>query len=210
LPNGSWMRCAAEASPPDALARLAAEIRACRACADHLPLGPRPVFRASATARLLIAGQAPGTKVHETGIPWNDPSGDRLRNWLRMDRDIFYDESRIAIVPMGFCYPGRLPNGGDAPPRPECAELWRARLLALMPEIRLTLLVGSYALAHVLGRGAMTDHVRGFRVRLPHYFALPHPSWRTTAWERRNPWFAEEVLPALREEVARALVVVSE
>jgi uracil-DNA glycosylase len=210
LPNGSWMRCAAEASPPDALARLAAEIRACRACADHLPLGPRPVFRASATARLLIAGQAPGTKVHETGIPWNDPSGDRLRNWLRMDRETFYDDSRIAIVPMGFCYPGRLPNGGDAPPRPECAKLWRARLLALMPEIRLTLLVGSYALAHVLGRGAMTDHVRGFQVQLPHYFALPHPSWRTTAWERRNPWFAEEVLPALREEIARALVVVSE
>src|SRR6202047_552648 len=123
------MRCAAEASPTDALARLAAEIRACRACADHLPLGPRPVFRASATARLLIAGQAPGTKVHETGIPWNDPSGDRLRNWLRMDRDTFYDESRIAIVPMGFCYPGRLPNGGDAPPRPECGRLWRDRLL---------------------------------------------------------------------------------
>jgi uracil-DNA glycosylase len=210
LPNGSWMNCAAEASPPDALAGLAAEIRACQACAEHLPLGPRPVFRASATARLLIAGQAPGTKVHDTGIPWNDPSGDRLRNWLRMDRDTFYDASRIAIVPMGFCYPGRLPNGGDAPPRPECAKLWRARLLALMPEIRLTLLVGSYALAHVLGRGAMTDHVRRFRVQLPHYFALPHPSWRTTAWERRNPWFAEEVLPALREEVARVLVATPE
>jgi uracil-DNA glycosylase len=186
------------------LAQLAAEIRACRACAAHLPLGPRPVFRASATARLLIVGQAPGTKVHETGIPWNDPSGDRLRSWLRMDRDTFYDESRIAIVPMGLCYPGRLPNGGDAPPRRECAPLWRDKLLALMPEIRLTLLVGTYALAHVLGRGAMTGHVRGFRAHLPHYFALPHPSWRTTAWERRNPWFGEEVLPALRGEVARA------
>ncbi len=161
------MSCVAEASPPDALASLAAEIRACQVCAAHLPLGPRPVFRASATARLLIAGQAPGTKVHETGIPWNDPSGERLRGWLRMDRDTFYDESRIAIVPMGFCYPGRLPNGGDAPPRPECATLWRDRLLALMPEIRLTLLVGGYALAHVLGRGAMTEHVRGFRAYLP-------------------------------------------
>jgi uracil-DNA glycosylase len=199
------MSCETEASPPDALARLAWEIRACRVCAAHLPLGPRPVFRASATARLLIAGQAPGTKVHETGIPWNDPSGDRLRGWLRMDRDTFYDESRIAIVPMGFCYPGRLPNGGDAPPRPECARLWRDRLRALMPEIRLTLLVGSYALAHVLGRGAMTEHVRGFRAYLPGYFALPHPSWRTTAWERRNPWFGAEVLPALREAVAGVL-----
>jgi uracil-DNA glycosylase len=163
------------------------------------------VFRASVTARLLIAGQAPGTKVHATGIPWNDPSGDRLRDWLRMDRDTFYDASRIAIVPMGFCYPGRLPNGGDAPPRPECATLWRDRLLALMPDMRLTLLVGSYALVHALGRGAMTQHVRGFRAYLPRYFALPHPSWRTTAWERRNPWFGTEVLPALREEVARAM-----
>jgi uracil-DNA glycosylase len=199
------MNCVAGASPPDALAGLAAEIRACRVCAAHLPLGPRPVFRASVTARLLIAGQAPGTKVHATGIPWNDPSGDRLRDWLRMDRDTFYDASRIAIVPMGFCYPGRLPNGGDAPPRPECATLWRDRLLALMPDMRLTLLVGSYALVHALGRGAMTQHVRGFRAYLPRYFALPHPSWRTTAWERRNPWFGTEVLPALREEVARAM-----
>ena len=199
------MNCVAEASPPDALAGLAAEIRACRVCAAHLPLGPRPVFRASATARLLIAGQAPGTKVHATGIPWNDPSGDRLRAWLRMDRDTFYDESRIAIVPMGFCYPGRLPNGGDAPPRAECATLWRDRLLALMPDIRLTLLVGSYALVHALGRGAMTQLVRGFRAYLPQYFALPHPSWRTTAWEQRNPWFGTEALPALRQEVAKAM-----
>ena len=118
------------------------------------------MFRASTTARLLIISQAPGTKVHVTGLSFNDPSGDRLRAWLRMDRDTFYDESRVAIVPMGFCYPGRLPNGGDAPPRPECAPLWRDRLLALMPDIRLTLLVGTYALAHVLGRGAMTEQVR--------------------------------------------------
>ena len=163
------------------------------------------MFRASATARLLIVGQAPGTKVHETGIPWNDPSGDRLRLWLGMDRETFYDERSIAIVPMGLCYPGRLANGGDAPPRPECAPLWRERLLALMPDIRLTLLIGTYALTHVLGRGAMTHRVRDFRAHLPRYFALPHPSWRTTAWERRNPWFAADVLPALRQEVAAAL-----
>jgi uracil-DNA glycosylase len=189
---------------PDFEAVLAAA-RACRVCAAHLPLGPRPTFRVSATARLLIMGQAPGTKVHETGIPWNDRSGDRLRSWLGMDRAAFYDGSRIAILPAGLCYPGRLPNGGDAPPRPECAPLWHAPLLALMPDVRLTLLVGSYAQALVLGRGAMTLRVQGFRAHLPRYFALPHPSWRTTAWERRNPWFGAEVLPALREAVAVAL-----
>jgi uracil-DNA glycosylase len=163
------------------------------------------VFRASTTATLLIVGQAPGTKVHATGVPWNDPSGDRLRMWLGMARETFYDESRIAIVPMGLCYPGRLPNGGDAPPRPECAPLWRERLVAAMPAIRLTLLVGMYALTHALGSGAMTERVRGFRAYLPRYFPLPHPSWRTTAWERRNPWFGAEVLPALREAVGQAL-----
>jgi uracil-DNA glycosylase len=122
-----------------------------------------------------------------------------------MDRETFYDESRVAIVPMGFCYPGRLPNGGDAPPRPECAPLWHARLLAVMPRTRLTLLVGSYALDHVLGRRSMTEHVREFPAHLPRHFALPHPSWRTTAWERRNPWFGNDVLPALRQTVAAAL-----
>jgi uracil-DNA glycosylase len=192
-------------NPAHPLTALLDEIRSCRVCAAHLPLGPRPVFRASPTARLLIASQAPGTKVHETGLSFNDPSGDRLRAWLSMDRETFYDETRVAIVPMGFCYPGRLPNGGDAPPRPECAPLWRKRLLALMPQIRLTLLVGSYAQAHVLGRGSMTEQVRNFRALLPRYIVLPHPSWRTIAWERRNPWFAEQVLPALRRAVAAAL-----
>src|SRR5215831_14223370 len=124
------------------LASLAAEIRACRLCADRLPLGPRPVFRAATTARLLIMSQAPGTRVHDTGLSFNDPSGDRLRAWLQLDRDTFYDEARVAIVPMGLCYPGRLANGGDAPPRPECAPRWQPRLLSLMPAIRLTLLVG--------------------------------------------------------------------
>ena len=191
--------------PAARLAEVVAAARACRVCAGVLPLGPRPVFRASITARLVIVGQAPGTRVHETGIPWNDPSGDRLRLWLQMDRDAFYDEARIAIVPMGLCYPGRLPNGGDAPPRPECAPLWRERLAAAMPQIRLTLLVGTYALNHTLGRGAMTDRVRAFRDHLPRYFPLPHPSWRTTGWERKNPWFGAEVLPALRQAVADVL-----
>ena len=163
------------------------------------------MFRVSATARLLIIGQAPGTKVHATGIPWNDPSGDRLRSWLAMPREQFYDESRIAIVPMGLCYPGRLPNGGDAPPRPECAPLWHARLIGGIRRLRLTLLVGGYAQAYVLGRGAMTARVHSFREHLPRYFPLPHPSWRTTGWERRYPWFGEEALPALRAAVAAAL-----
>jgi len=180
--------------------------RACRVCEAHLPLGPRPVFRIAPTARLLIMGQAPGTRVHETGIPWNDRSGERLRAWLAMDADAFYDARRIAILPAGLCYPGRLPNGGDAPPRPECAPLWHPRLRALMPDIRLTLLVGIYAHRLVLGPGPMTDRVRAWRDLLPAgRFALPHPSWRTTGWERRNPWFQEDVLPALREAVGRTL-----
>jgi uracil-DNA glycosylase len=196
------MNCASAAS---SLERIASDARACTICAAHLPLGPRPVFRVSTTARVLIIGQAPGTKVHATGIPWNDPSGDRLRGWLDLDRDHFYDESRIAIVPMGLCYPGRLPNGGDAPPRPECAPLWQARLLNAMPGIRLTLLVGGYALNYVLGKAAMTGRVQTFREYLPRYFPLPHPSWRTTAWERKSPWFQAEALPVLRTAVTAAL-----
>lgn len=194
---------AGSASPT--LDQIVAEARACRVCAAYLPLGPRPVFRVSAAAHMLIIGQAPGTKVHETGIPWNDPSGDRLRGWLQMDRTLFYDASRIAIVPMGLCYPGRLPGGGDAPPRPECAPLWHQRLFSLMPDIRLTLLVGSHAQAYALGPGAMTARVQAFRDHLPRWFPLPHPSWRTTAWQRRHQWFEAEVLPALREAVQRAL-----
>ena len=182
-----------------------AEARACTVCAPHLPLGPRPVFRVSATARLLIIGQAPGTKVHMSGIPWNDPSGVRLRGWMAMDSAAFYNGDNVAIVPMGLCYPGRLPNGGDAPPRPECAPLWQDRLIGMMPDIRLTLLVGGYALTHVLGKGTMTERVRAWRDPLPRYFSLPHPSWRTGAWERKNPWFTAEVVPALRDAVAAAL-----
>ena len=159
----------------------------------------------SPTARLLIIGQAPGTKVHATGIPWNDPSGDRLRAWLGMDRDTFYDAARIAILPAGLCYPGRLPGGGDAPPRPICAPTWHPRLLPLMPAVALTLLVGSYAQALMLGPGPVGERVRRFADHLPRRFPLPHPSWRTTGWERRNPWFTDEVLPALRASVGGVL-----
>ncbi len=189
----------------DLLAAAVADALACRRCEAFLPLGARPVFRVSTTAKILISSQAPGTKVHMTGLPFNDASGDRLREWLQMDRELFYDESRIAIVPMGLCYPGRLPNGGDAPPRPECAPLWLDRFIGLMPQVRLTLLVGSYALRHRLGKGAMTEWVRRFRELGPAIIPLPHPSWRTTGWERRNPWFSEELVPWLRQAVAEAL-----
>jgi uracil-DNA glycosylase len=187
-----------------ALAPLLREIRACRVCAEHLPLGPRPVLRARASARLLIIGQAPGTKVHESGIPWNDRSGDRLRDWLQLDRDVFYDESRIAIVPMGFCYPGVDGNGGDRPPRKECAPLWHARVMQRLPNIELTLLVGSYAQGYYLKerRAAMvSETVCRWRSYLPQLFALPHPSWRNTGWLKRNPWFETELLPELRDRV---------
>lgn len=191
--------------PPSAIDALIAEAEACTVCAASLPFGPRPVVRASATARLLIVGQAPGTRVHETGIPWNDPSGDRLREWLGIDSATFYDAGRIAILPIGFCYPGRLPRGGDAPPRPECAPLWQARFAAALPALRLTLLVGSYAQAYYLGKGGLEARVRDFRAFLPDRFPLPHPSWRTRAWAARRPWFEAEVLPALREAVAGVL-----
>ncbi len=184
---------------------VAAEARACCLCEAALPLGPRPVLRVSATARLLIVGQAPGSKVHASGIPWNDPSGVRLRDWLRMDEAVFYDECRVAILPMGLCYPGVLPKGGDRPPMPICAPTWHPRLLPLMPEIRLTLVVGTYAMARLLGKGPMAAKVQAFATHLPHHFPLPHPSWRTIGWERRNPWFETEVLPELRRLVAVAL-----
>lgn len=192
----------------ETLAQAVAEARACRICADHLPLGPRPVFRVSATARLLIVGQAPGTRVHETGIPWNDRSGDRLRDWLLLGRDAFYDETHIAIVPAGFCYPGRDARGGDLPPRPECAPAWHARLMAHMADIRLTLLVGQYAQALYLGarrRPTLSGTVAAWRDYLPAYLPLPHPSWRNTAWLKRNPWFEEKLLPDLRARIGALL-----
>lgn len=188
------------------LADLLAEIRACRHCEESLPLGPNPVLRASGTARLLIVGQAPGTRVHATGIPWNDPSGDRLRDWLQLDRDVFYDESRIAIVPMGFCYPGRG-KSGDLPPSPDCAPLWHEALLERMPEVELTLLIGRYAQNRYLGhsRETLTQRVQRWRDFGPRYIPLPHPSPRNTLWLRRNPWFEAEVVPVMRERVLALL-----
>ena len=183
---------------------LLRDIRRCRLCAGDLPLGPRPVLRASATATLLIAGQAPGTKVHESGIPWNDPSGERLRDWLGLDHEAFYDEARINIVPMGFCYPGRDARGGDKPPRPECAGAWHPKLIPMLSRVALVLLVGSYAQRWYLAgrrKATLTETVRAWRDYAPDYFPLPHPSWRTTAWQRRNAWFDADVLPALRERV---------
>ncbi len=182
--------------------------RACRVCAAHLPLGPRPVLRAGPGARLLIVGQAPGTRVHETGIPWNDPSGERLRDWLAVDRETFFDQARIAIMPMGFCYPGRDPRGGDNPPRPECAPLWHPPLLAALPAVELTLLIGLYAQRRYLGarrRKNLTETVRAWADYWPAYLPLPHPSWRNTGWLKRNPWFEAELLPELRARV-RALL----
>ena len=186
------------------LDQLLAEIRACSICAKHLPLGPRPVLRASATAKLLIIGQAPGTRVHESGVPWDDASGDRLRGWLDIGPEVFYDEARVAIVPMGFCYPGRNPRGGDNPPRPECAPAWHSRVLEFIPDVKLTLLVGMYAQKQYLGSAAgktMTETVLAWRDHLPGIFATPHPSWRKTAWQRKNPWFEKDLLPELRRRI---------
>ena len=190
---------------PEAFQSLIADVRSCRTCADVLRLGPRPVLQASPTATLLIASQAPGTKVHASGIPFSDRSGDRLREWTGLSRDQFYDASKVAILPIGLCYPGRSKSGGDAPPRPECAPLWRDRLLAAMPALRLTLLVGTYAQVSAFGPGTMAQRVRDFHTYLPRHFPLPHPSWRSRIWADRNPWFADEVLPGLRDAVAHAL-----
>lgn len=191
----------------DTLAETAAEARACRVCAAFLPHGCRPTFRVSPTARVLIVGQAPGRLVHETGIPWNDPSGNRLRSWLRLDRDAFYDESRIAILPAGLCYPGTDSNGADRPPRRECAPLWHPRLRPLLPEVRLTLAIGQYAHRLYLPgvRGNVAEIVAG-RAGPAGVFALPHPSWRINGWIKRHPWFEADVLPALRLALADAFV----
>jgi len=186
---------------------LLTQIRACRLCEAYLPLPPRPVLRASESARLLVVGQAPGTLVHASGIPWSDASGMRLRSWLALDRDEFYDESKVAIVPMGFCYPGTGRNG-DLPPRPECAQTWHPKLLPMLPDIRLVLAIGHYAQVYFLGalrKKSLTDSVRAWQEYAPRYFPLPHPSPRNVAWFKHNPWFDAEVVPALRKRVAAAL-----
>lgn len=184
------------------LETVVAEARACRLCHDVLPQGARPVFRVSTTAKLLIISQAPGTKVHASGLSFDDASGDRLRGWMGIGREVFYDATKLNVLGMGFCYPGRLPNGGDAPPRPECAPLWHPRLLAEMPQVELILLVGGYAQRRYLGKASMTEYVRTHAAG-GRFLPLPHPSWRTTGWEKQNPWFGDEGLPRLRAEVAR-------
>lgn len=196
---------------------LIADYRACRICRDAprfgaaLPHEPRPIIQASARARLCLAGQAPGTRVHASGRPFTDPSGVRLRGWLGMDESTFYDPDKLAIVPMGGCFPGLDAKGGDLPPRRECAPAWRARLMAALPKVELILLVGQYAMRWHLGaawNGSLTRTVADWRQvnaesRHPRLLPLPHPSWRNNAWLRRNPWFEAEVLPLLRAEVAR-------
>jgi uracil-DNA glycosylase len=187
-------------------AALHAAIAACTLCAEHLPLGPRPVVQFAPSSQVLIVGQAPGSKVHASGVPWDDDSGDRLRSWLGIGRDAFYDPGTVALVPMGFCYPGKAP-GGDAPPRRECAPQWHHRILALLPQDRLTLLVGAHAQAAYLPhtrRMTMTERVRRageFGAFIP----LPHPAWRSRLWMAKHPWFEAETLPFVRRAVAGAM-----
>ena len=192
-----------------AFGRLVAEIGACTICAPHLLLGPRPILRGRPSARLLIISQAPGRRVHDTGLSFNDPSGDRLRAWLALNRETFYDESRVAIMGMAFCYPGSDSKGGDLPPRPECAPRWHNPLRSRFSAIELTLLVGSYAIDYYLPgsrRRSMTEVIARWRDFLPAFFVLPHPSWRTTRWLRDHPWFENQALPELRATVARVLL----
>lgn len=184
---------------------LLAQIRSCTLCEEHLPLGPRPVVRANKNAQLLIIGQAPGTRVHASGIPWDDPSGDRLRQWLNVDKRTFYDESRIAIMPMGFCYTGKG-KSGDLPPRKECATTWHQSLLQQLPNIQLTLLIGQYAQKHYLNDTYknLTERVKHWQLQQqnnPAFIALPHPSPRNRYWLSQNPWFEQELVPMLRAQV---------
>lgn len=191
-----------------ALEELLSDIRACRACAREFDHEPRPVLRVTSGTRLLICGQAPGRRVHESGIPFDDPSGDRLRNWLGVDRDTFDTDPRIGVAPMAFCFPGTNPKGGDYPPPPRCAALWRQQLLSCLPRVELTLLVGAYAQRWALRdapKRPMTETVAAWRTYGPAVIPLPHPSWRSTAWLRRNSWFEDELAPYLRNRVAALL-----
>ncbi len=193
-------------APGDAIDELRQRIAACTLCAAHLPLGPRPVARFSATARILVIGQAPGTKVHMSGVPWDDDSGDRLREWLGLDKATFYDAAQVAQMPMGFCYPGKAP-GGDMPPRRECAPQWHDAVLGVLPEDRLTLLVGVHAQARYLPhlkRLSLAERVARFGEDLP-FVALPHPAWRSRLFMAKHPWFEANVLPQLRRMVRGAL-----
>ncbi|MEP0712071.1 uracil-DNA glycosylase family protein [Algoriphagus sp.] len=188
---------------------VVSEAKACTLCEKFLPLGPRPVFTIHPKSKILIIGQAPGTKVHATGIPWNDASGNELRRWLDVDRETFYDPSLFGIMPMGFCYPGRG-KGGDLPPRPECAPTWHRQMRNQMPDVKLTLLIGQYALNYYLGKNrkkTLTETVRNYEEYLPDFIPLVHPSPRNLMWRRRNTWFEEEVVPALRDRVHKLINV---
>ena len=184
------------------LEELLTEIRACEICIAHLPLGPRPILQAHVDASILIAGQAPGRRVHMSGVPFQDPSGDRLREWMDVSEDVFYDPRRVAILPMGFCFPGST-SSGDKPPRPECAPAWREQVLAHLPKVRLTLVLGRYAQAYHLGssRRSVTEAVAAWREYWPDVLPLPHPSPRNQGWFKRNPWFERDVLPELGRRV---------
>lgn len=184
------------------LTQLLEQVRKCDICKENLPLGPRPVVSIHPESKILVLGQAPGTKVHATGIPWNDPSGDELRRWLGVDRETFYNPKLFGIMPMGFCYPGRG-KGGDLPPRKECAPQWHESLINNMPQVKLILLIGSYSQAYYLKdrKKNLTETVKKFEEYLPTYFPLVHPSPRNRMWMRRNPWFEEEVIYALRDKV---------
>lgn len=193
-------------APGDAIEDLRQRIAACTLCAAHLPLGPRPVARFSATSRILIIGQAPGSKVHASGIPWDDDSGDRLRDWLGLDKATFYDAAKVAQMPMGFCYPGKA-SGGDRPPRRECAPQWHDAVLGVLPKDRLTLLVGVHAQARYLPhlkRLSLAKRVARFGEDLP-FVALPHPAWRSRLFMAKHPWFEADVLPQLRRMVRKAI-----
>ena len=189
---------------PMSLPAVLAEIAACRACEGELPHEPRPVVMVTPKTRLLICGQAPGRRVHESGMPFTDPSGERLRAWMGIDAETFYGRPEIGVAAMAFCFPGTNPKGGDFPPPPRCAKLWRPRLLAALPKMELTLLVGGHAQVWALGDRAkinMTQTVRAWREYLPQCLPMPHPSWRNTGWLKRNPWFEAEVTPYLRQRV---------
>lgn len=188
------------------LSVLVDEVKACTLCAPHLAHAPRPVFRIGSAARVLLIGQAPGAKVHATGVPWQDDSGDHLREWLEVDAAAFNDPNRFAIVPMGFCWPGRR-QGGDLPPRPECAPRWHAQVVSQLPQVRLTLLIGQYAQAYYLRdrvQNTLTETVRSFAA-YGDSIPLPHPSWRSKIWIKNHPWFTTDLLPVLRERVRQAL-----
>ena len=180
------------------------EIRECRLCAEHLPLGPRPVLAAHPYSKIAIIGQAPGTAVHASGIPWDDPSGRRLREWLGVDDATFYEAQQFAIIPMGFCYPGKG-KSGDLPPRPECAPQWHSSLMNQLPKLQLILLIGGYAQKHYLGTTHLTETVKNYSEYHPEYFPLPHPSPRNNIWIKKHPWFEQDVIPALRERVHQIL-----